>query len=118
MRFIIESGFTCLPGKTVQMQEWLAANEEKIATSAPDGCRYLGTFVAIYTSEKAAGDYRQLWEVDSYGAQDAFAAAMKEGGTFAVLMDEFARSFVDPDPKANWSNGLLRRVTDAAIWGE
>lgn len=118
MRFVFDWGFTVPAGKTGEMQEWLRANEEKVSTSAPEGWRYLGTFVAVATSEKNSGGFHSLWELDSYGAQDAFSNAMKEGGAFAVLMDEFGRRFIDQDPKADWSNTLMRRVTDAAIWGE
>ena len=55
--------------------------------------------------------------MDSYGAQDKWSAAVKDGGTFARLMDEMAH-FIDQRNEANQSTLMLRRVSDAAIWGE
>jgi hypothetical protein len=49
--------------------------------------------------------------LESYGAQHALAAAMREGGDFATLVDE-ANQFVDQDRGADWSNGLYKAVTE------
>jgi hypothetical protein len=55
--------------------------------------------------------------MDSYGAQDAMAAAMREGGAYAALVDELGR-FVDQDRDADWSNGLYKAVTDLSMWAD
>lgn len=115
MDFITEFGFDVKQGRSQEYQGWLSENEEKLAASCPDGVEYIGTYAAMYSSEKEAGGYRTLFRLDSYGAQDNFAAAMKEGGIFASLITE-ATGFVDFDKGANWSNTLLKRVTDASIW--
>ena len=115
MDFIMEVGFDVQQGQALEHQTWLAENEEKLAESCPDGVEYLGTYATIYSSEKEAGDYRVLYRLDSYGAQDNLAAAMKDGGAFASLVEQ-ATNFVDFDKGANRSNGLHRRVTEASIW--
>jgi hypothetical protein len=117
MRFIYETGFDVKEGKTAELQRWLEANEEKLALESPQGCRYIGTYAAIYSSEKGVGDFRLLLELDNYAAQDSFAGAMKEGGAFARLFEEYT-AFTDQRNGAATSQHLLRKVTDAAIWGE
>jgi hypothetical protein len=69
----------------------------------------------MFSSEKHAGGYRQLLRMESYGSQDALAAAMKEGGEFADLVNEVGQ-FVDQDRKADWSNSLYKAVTDTSFW--
>jgi hypothetical protein len=68
-------------------------------------------------TEKTSGSCRAIFRMDSYGAQDKWSAAVKDGGTFARLMDEMAH-FIDQRNEANQSTLMLRRVSDAAIWGE
>jgi hypothetical protein len=116
MRFIQEIGFTIKLGQEEAHQQWLAANEERFAAAHPAGTRYLGTFAVVYASEKAAGGYRSLTELDSYAALDRLAAASKdEAGDFGRLLREWA-AFGDFDLNAPWSNGLYKAVVDATIW--
>jgi hypothetical protein len=117
MRFVFEWGFDSKEGKATEMQRWLQANEEKLALESPQGCKYLGTYAAVLTSEKTAGNTRMLFELENYAAQDAFSETMKQGGPFARMLDELM-SYVDQRNEANWSQSLLRKVTDAAIWAE
>jgi len=117
MDFIAEFGFDVNKGQSRDLQRWLSENESKVAAACPSGIEYIGTYAVIYTSEKRSGAYRQLFRMESYGSQDALAAAMKEGGTFATLYEEMSR-FVDEDREANWSSGLYKAVTDTSIWGE
>ncbi len=114
MDFILEQGFDIQRGRMVDFQAWLAGNEKELRNSAPDGCEYLGTYAAIFTSEKKAGSVRTLWRLDSYGAQDRLAEAWKAGGPLAELFDEYV-GFMDPDSD-NWSNTLLKAVTDATVY--
>ena len=67
----------------------------------------------MFTSEKHAGGFRQLLRLDSYGAQDTLAAAMK-GGALGTLLAE-ANQFIDQDREADWSNGLYKAVTDLSM---
>ena len=60
MRFIAEFGFSVRVGRDEAFQRWLAANEERMARSYPEGTEYLGTDITVFTSEKAAGEYRVL----------------------------------------------------------
>ncbi|MDX1658805.1 MAG: hypothetical protein R3343_08300 [Nitriliruptorales bacterium] len=117
MKFMMEQGYDVEEGSSQAFQRWLADNEDELAKACPAGIEYLGTFTAIYSSEKQAGQYKTYWRMDSYAAQDAFAAAMREGGRFAELV-EAATGFTDQRNDAAWSNGLYKAVTDASIWGE
>ena len=116
MRFIDETGFCVRVGRGEAFQEWLAANEARIAASYPPGTSYIGTFVAAFTSEKTAGAYRVLEGLDSYEGLDRIAAAMKDPGSAYAKVWREAMQFMDPDPRAEWSQSLLRSVVDATIW--
>lgn len=118
MNFISEWGFDVKLGKSADFQEWLRSNEEELGREAPEGWEYIGTYAAIVSSEKEAGDFRQFWRFDSYGAMDAWAEAMQQGGRFAELIDEMTTSFVDQDRGARRSQSIHKSVVDAAIWGE
>jgi len=115
MRFIQETGFSVLVGHEEACQRWLAANEERIARNYPAGTEYLGTYIAVYTSEKTAGGYRILERLSSYADIDKLAAMQKDGNSeYAKAMREFLQ-FMDPDPHADWSRVLLKGATDASI---
>jgi hypothetical protein len=116
MNFMVEFGFDVKQGKANDFQKWLSENESKLAAACPPGAEYVGTYGVIYSSEKQAGGFRQFFRLESYGAQDAMAAAMKEGGDFATLLDGMT-AFVDQDREADWSNGLYKAVTDLSLWG-
>jgi hypothetical protein len=116
MRFIQEYGFTVKLGQEEAHQQWLVANEEALARSMPEGTRYLGTFAVVFSSEKQAGWYRVLCELDSYGAIDKLAALNKDPGSeYGRLVRESAR-FGDYDLAAPWSTTLMKSVIDATIW--
>ncbi len=116
MRFIQEWGYTVKVGQEEAHQQWLAANEEKLARAHPKGTRYLGTFATVFTTEKQSGGYRTFVELDSYAALDRLAAAAKDaGGEFGRLIRESSR-FGDYDLNAPWSQGLHKAVVDATIW--
>ena len=68
MDFISEMGFDVIKGRAKEFQQWLAKNEQKLTQSAPEGWEYLGTYAVVISTEKEAGDYRQLWRHHSYGA--------------------------------------------------
>ena len=116
MRFIEETGFCVRVGREEAFQKWLVANEERIAAAYPPGASYIGTFVTAFTSEKNAGRYRVLEGLDSYAALDAAAAAQKDPNSAYAKAWREAMQFMDPDPKADWSQTLLKSVVDATIW--
>jgi hypothetical protein len=116
MRFIQEFGFTVRVGQDEAHQQWMVENEEKLATSHPKGCRYLGTFTTVFTTDKQAGGYRSFVELDSYAALDRMAAAAKDANSeFGRLNREWS-GFGDWDPSAPWSNNLYKAVVDATVW--
>lgn len=116
MRFIQEWGYTVKVGQEAAHQEWLIANDAAIRDSAPEGMRYIGTFAVIFSTEKQSGGYRMLYELESYAAMDAGAAANKAvDHPWSRLTRDWSR-FLDTDLAAPWSNGLLKNVVDATIW--
>jgi hypothetical protein len=116
MRFIQEFGFSVKLGEEEAYQQWLVEHEPALVGASPPGTRYLGTFTMVFTTEKQSGWYKSYMELDSYGAMDALAAAMKdEASEFGRLMREASR-FGDYDHAAPWSNGLYKAVIDATIW--
>jgi len=118
MDFLNEFGFDVIRGKTHEFQEWLGEHEKELAHEAPEGWEYVGTFAAVVSSEKGAGDFRQVWRHHTYAAMDTWAATMREGGRFAELVDEMSTRFIDQDREANWSQSIYKSVVDAAFWGE
>jgi hypothetical protein len=117
MDFIAEFGFDVKKGQAQDFQRWLSENESKIPAACPEGVEYIGTYAVVQTSEKHAGGYRQLLRLESYGSQDALAAAMKEGGAFASLLEGMTK-FIDNDRDADWSSSLYKAVTDTSMWGD
>jgi hypothetical protein len=116
MRFISESGYSIKLGQEEAHQRWLEANEEALAASAPEGVRYLGTFITVFTSEKESGFYKTYLELDSYGAQDRLAAATKDANSEWGRLLREQTAFGDWDYAAPWSAGLYKAVVDATIF--
>ena len=114
MSLMMEYGFDVKQGELSDFQVWLSENESKFAGSCPAGVEYIGTYGVIYSSEKHAGGCGQYFRRSSYGAQDAMSSALKEGGTFAELLNDMNK-FVDRDKGADWSNGLYRSMTDLGM---
>ena len=116
MRFIQQFGYTVKVGKDEAHQQWLIDNDERIRAASPPGVKYIGTFTVVYSSEKSAGGYMALFELDSYAAMDASAAAAKEkDGDWAKFLRDVSQ-FFDLDLNAPWSSGLWKNVIDATIW--
>jgi hypothetical protein len=116
MRFIQEFGYTVKVGQDEAHQRWLVENDAALRASQPKGSAYIGTFVVVLSSEKGAGSYKALFEIDSYGAMDAAAAAAKDPKSeFGRLMRDVSQ-FFDTDLAAPWSNTLMKDVIDATIW--
>ena len=116
MRFIQEFGYTVKVGQDEAHQRWLIANDARLKASSPPGTRYIGTFAVVFGSEKQAGGYRALFELDSYAALDVSAAAARDAGSeFGSLLRESSQ-FIDVSLDAPWSNSLLKDVIDATIW--
>lgn len=77
MRFIRESGYTIKQTKAVAFQNWIIANRERMAKSYPPGASLIGMFMAVFTTEKSAGEFRLLEQLNSYAALDRLAALAK-----------------------------------------
>ena len=116
MRFIQEFGFSIKVGEEEAFQKWLVENEAALAAASPPGTKYLGTFAMVFTTEKRSGTYKMYMELDSYGAMDTLADAMKDASAdFGRLMRDSSR-WGDYGWDSPWSNGLYKAVVDATIW--
>ena len=116
MSFVAHFGGDLKEGKMREFQQWLAANEQAVADAHPAGSKYIGTYVAIY-SHKGVGAVHTFVEMDSYGAQDALAAAgMDADSEYGRLINEYV-SFFDQESE-NYTNALYKSVTAATLYGE
>jgi hypothetical protein len=115
--FVSIQGGPIKEGKLGAAQKWLAEHEAEIAANSPEGTEYVGTYVAVFSSEDGlATSMVTLMHLDSYGAMDTLAAS---GGTeFGELTNEFVSKFFDQSNAARPVTILLKRLTDATIWGE
>jgi hypothetical protein len=116
VRFIQEFGYTVKIGQEEAHQKWVIENDERLRKAAPPGTKYIGTFVAVFSTDKQAGGYRFLMELDSYGALDAGAAAAKDPNSEWTRLGLESSQFTDTDWNKPWSNELLKNVVDATIW--
>jgi hypothetical protein len=115
MRFIEEFGYTVKVGQDVAHQAWVTKNEKALAKAMPAGTRYIGTFAVVFGSEKQAGSYRVLFELDSYAALDKLAALNKDPkSAYGKLVRESSK-FGDYDLAAPWSLCLLKDVVDLTV---
>lgn len=116
MRFIREYGYTVKIGKDEAHQRWLIENDAALRAAQPNGNKYIGTFAVVLSSEKEAGSYKALFELDSYGAMDIAAADGKDPkSAFGRLMRDVSQ-FFDTDLTAPWSDTLMKDVIDATVW--
>ncbi len=116
MRFIQEYGFSVKVGMEEEYQAWLSENEAQVAETVPEGIKYIGTFVTVYSSEKQAGWYKTYFELDSYAALDRVAAAGRDAASpFGRMLRDQSR-FFDTSWDAPWSGGLYKAVVDATIF--
>lgn len=114
MRFIQENGYDVEQGRAGEYKAWLEENEAELAKSCPAGVEYLGTFAVVYSDHREGGGFRTLFQLDSYGAQDAMAAALGEPGRFRDLMMQ-AMSFGDWRNEARGTTTLMKAATAATI---
>lgn len=116
MRLIQEFGYTVKVGQDEAHQQWLTANDAAMRAAMPAGNSYIGTFAVVISTEKQAGSYKTLIGLESYGAMDTGAAAMKDpNGEYGRLLRDLSQYF-DTDLAAPWSSALLKDVLDATIW--
>ena len=115
MRFIQEFGYTVKVGQDEAHQQWLIENDARLGAAAPPGSKYLGTFAVVFTSEKQAGSYRFLMELESYAMLDTLAAVSKDPNHEWAKLGRESSRFLDTDLNAPWSQSLLKDVLDATI---
>lgn len=116
MRFIQQWGYTVKVGQDEAHQKWLIENDAALRASSPKGTKYIGTFSVVLSSEKQAGSYITMMELDSYAALDAAAAAAKDPKSQFGKLIRDSTQFQDFDLNAPWSNWLLKDVIDATVF--
>ena len=116
MRFIQQFGYTVKVGQEEAQQKWLIENDAALRAAAPAGTKYLGTFAVVVSSEKHAGSYIAMFELDSYAALDTSAAAMKDANSDFGRLIRDSTQFQDFDHQAPWSSSLLKNVIDASVF--
>lgn len=114
MEFLQVYGFEVVLGKSVEFQQWVDANEEALKAAVPDGVAYVGTYAAIYSTEKQAGSFFTVYRLTSYADLDRLAAAL-DSGDLGKLIGQ-SMPLIDFDNNAGWSRFLLKSITDATIW--
>ena len=115
MRFVEIHGFCIRLDKQTEFQKWLVENEERLRKAYPPGIEYGGIYVAVFSSEKNAGEYYGIDYLDSYGAMDRGAALGKDTTSDWVKVSEEFLQFLDTDRSAGSSHTLLKSVVDATI---
>ena len=116
MRFIQEFGYNVKLGQEEAHQKWVIKNDAALRAAAPAGSRYLGTFSVVYSTEKQAGAYKFLVELDSYAAMDAGAAAAKDPKSpWGRLLRE-VRAVHRLRPGRPVEQRPMKDVVDATIW--
>jgi hypothetical protein len=115
MRFVEVNGFAVRLDKQVEFQKWAIANQDRIARSYPEGSEFGGIYAAVFSSEKASGDFYWLDIHDSYGALDRVAALGKDPDSEMARWSAEFLAFVDPDHTAGWSKTLLKSIVDATV---
>ena len=117
MAFIMQRGGDVKEGKVREFVDWLNANEKELANAHPPGAKYLGTYFAIYTSEKSGGTVHTFIEMENYGTQDALAAeGNNPDSLYAKLINEMIPFF--DQKSSSWTNALYKRATAATLYGE
>ena len=82
MDFIAEFGFDIKQGKAHEFQGVAIQEQEQDSSGLSHRGRIVGTYAAIYSSEKhASADSVSSSASRAPGSQDALAAAMKRAGT-------------------------------------
>lgn len=112
MALIYEWGFFIKPEALVELQDWLAQNEENLARAAPEGLEYLGTYRPVWAPEQRC-DLYQVWRWRRANEFNLRAAAGADKGAFARLASEFL-AFVDDGRTEEETFRLHRSVTEAS----
>ena len=114
MKFINVFSGDLKEGKTSEFVAWLEANEQALADAHPEGSEYMGTYFNVIGGTTSEGSVYTLIGMDSYGTKDALAEA---GGEFNRLLNEFI-GFFDQSNSANVGQVLLKKATEATIFGD
>ena len=116
MALILEQGFDIPEENIGDFQEWLRKNETRLREASPEGISYVGSYAVILSTEKTAGGFRLIWELENYAAQDRLSEAIGQPGPFQELMGAL-HSVVDKRPDAHTSTSLYRALSETSVLG-
>ena len=116
MSLIVEQGFNIKRGQEEAFQKWTEETEELTKKASPAGVEYLGTYIAQFSSEKKAGEYRVLWRFDSMATFDASEEAARDPDSDWGRINREATEFMDLPIGAEYSFTVLRPLVGAVIW--
>ncbi|HEX5327118.1 MAG TPA: hypothetical protein VFW75_10660 [Acetobacteraceae bacterium] len=110
---VIEWGYDVEYDRARQFQRWLQDNEPALASSAPKGVTYRGTYAVFAESDLSLGSYRTVWGFDSFdGLQAMHGLCSQAGSQFARLVDEL-NSFRDRRIGAGSSQQIYQPAAQA-----
>jgi hypothetical protein len=113
---IVEQGFNVKRGQEEAFQKWTEETDELTKQATPAGVEYLGTYIATFSSEKRAGEYRVLWRIDSMAAFDAMEEAARDPDSDWGKINREATEFMDLPIGGEYSFVVLRPLVGAVIW--
>jgi hypothetical protein len=114
---VMEWGYDVPAADVPAFMSFLAANEETLLATQPNGVRYKGTYAVFSSTEKSAGQFRTVWAYKEFGDLDTLSDEYEDMSLFATLVRQL-RGFADNSPGAGRSQQIYllaasSRVTDA-----
>ena len=116
MALILEQGFNVKRGQEEAFQKWTEDTDELTRKASPPGVEYLGTYIAMLSSEKEAGEYRTLWRIESMAAFDAMEEAARDPESDWGRINREVTEFMDLPIGGQYSFSVLRPLVGAVIW--
>jgi hypothetical protein len=113
-QFVVEWGYDVAIDNVAEFQAKLNDIEKKLATKAPNGVVYKGTFLVYMSSDKTGGRYRTFWAFDSLAGIEAMGAdAADKGFKLAVAA---LGSFVDRSNGAGITQSLYQTAAGTEVF--
>ena len=109
---VIEWGFEVVRNKAVAFHAWLVQNETQLASEAPAGVQYRGTYGVFAQSDNSLGAYRTIWAFDSMATMDVLAKEVANGTAFGKRMQELT-AFRDESIGASRSQQIYHPAATA-----
>src|SRR5262245_30942538 len=116
MDFITEDGYQVKDEMQEEYQQWVIANQDALRRALPEGVEYIGSYVAVFSSDYSGGSWRDLFRLDSYAALDRWAAETRRPDSeLGRLLRESGRFIDTTRSPERWTRNLFKNVVDATI---